>query len=278
MLLSHRRLVFTDSQMYFQCRAEHYLESLDVSVTVGPSSLGDRCHVFPLAGTSDDPLYLQNRLVEYYQKTSNRKVRCSPCIFGCVQFFPCISEHRYVASYLQPLKDCKYVGTYLQPLNDYKSVAGHPQPLLQYTHMASSSLINTQLMFFLKDLAWRIVHLHPVMEPLTFPSMFPTWSWASIKARHHNGPSGEYLSNRREPWWTILISNPQIISRSGTMMNLETVSRQGLRYTGFYPELLIGGNLLTEPFEIMFEASSTSGTAYLDCKEPLDLGHFTALF
>jgi hypothetical protein len=68
MLLSRRRLVLTDSQMYFQCIMGYGVESLNASLTTTNGPFGALYRVFPHRGIGHSWLDLSRRLVEYYTR------------------------------------------------------------------------------------------------------------------------------------------------------------------------------------------------------------------
>jgi hypothetical protein len=65
-LLSRRRVVFTDTQVYMQCRPEHLIECEDQRKRWFPSK-GDP-QIFPAQGIGSLPLGVYDRLSEYYRR------------------------------------------------------------------------------------------------------------------------------------------------------------------------------------------------------------------
>ncbi|KAF4615544.1 hypothetical protein G7Y89_g15317 [Cudoniella acicularis] len=75
-LLSRRRLVFTDTQIYFQCNSMHCLESiyapLEILHTFKNNRMRDQVEmsrVFPLRGLGKYPKHLADRLNEYLERS-----------------------------------------------------------------------------------------------------------------------------------------------------------------------------------------------------------------
>ena len=75
-LLSRRKLVFTDTQVYFQCNSMHCLESiyapLEILHTFKNNRMRDQVgmsRVFPLRGLGKYPKHLEDRLNEYLKRS-----------------------------------------------------------------------------------------------------------------------------------------------------------------------------------------------------------------
>lgn len=129
------------------------------------------------------------------------------------------------------------------------------------THQYQSVLALEQ---FLQNMTWRVVYRSPISELLKHPLTFPTWSWASPKFRHQSlGLSGEYVE---PPECEASPSDlkPRFISSSGVILESNSILRQGIESTGFYPHLLLDGALLKGLFRFTHESASKTGTAYLD--------------
>lgn len=79
-LLSQRKLVFTDTQIYFQCTSMHCLESiyapLEMLHTHDKNRMRDKVgmsRAFPIRGLGKYPKHLQDRLNEYLERTLSRE-------------------------------------------------------------------------------------------------------------------------------------------------------------------------------------------------------------
>ncbi|KAH6616364.1 heterokaryon incompatibility protein-domain-containing protein [Boeremia exigua] len=242
MLLSRRRLVFTDSQMYFQCQCTHYLESLHMAATAEYAPLRDRYRVFPSLEVSS----LQNRLAEYYQRHLSVQSDVINAFAGV-----CNSA---LALKISPMSS-----------NVLSHFYGIP---IHYSRTRFLVRRND----FLVDLAWRVMHRESTFEPPQFPLTIPTWSWASPKVRHRSsGFSGEYI---QPPTLTIPAPdlNPRCVSSSGTIVELANILQQDTGYTGFYPQILLDGILVKVP------AQPKSSTFYLDSQEPLNFDTLYAMY
>lgn len=245
-VLSRRRLFFTDSQMFFECQCSQYLESLSIAATGVPSPLADRYAISPPLQSGD----LQRRIAEYYPRDLSISSDVLHAFTGV-----CNAVSRRTSA--NPSVD------------DFSHFYGIP------VHRHRSKLF---LQRFLQDLSWRVMHSDLLNEPLTFPPAFPTWSWASPKSRHcDHHSSGEYVQPLNFEVSTSQL-NPRFVTKSGTVLESTVLLQHGIGYTGFHPHLLLDGTLLTGPFETIMGGQAKSGSFYIDSHEPLDIKHLAALY
>jgi hypothetical protein len=245
MLLSRRRLVFTESQMYFQCVYASFLESMFMSATASNSSLHTTFSFFPPNPGSSYTDEIQDRLVEYYQR--NLSVRAD-------------AIHAFSGIFNSSLA---MEGQHGSRTHFYGI------PIQRFHHHN----FDDQLQSFAQALAWIIMHRDSALEPLEFPPVFPSWSWASVKARYSNGPPGEYL---KPPDFMVSRSDLQIrisVYRSFSM-NLKHYWCQSKNYTAFEPKLIITGRILSGAFESI----GPFGGIYLDGREDPNFSNVVALF
>jgi hypothetical protein len=163
MLLSCRRLVFTKTQMYFQCMSGISIESVSPcfgshsasSLATGLSLqfIGNwSCSipfeevygVFPVESTRNQPDYLNERLKEYYKRQLSFGTDAIEAFLGIINFY----------------RTSRPTGSFYGVLYFY-DLASEP-------HLPLAS--------FLEGLLWSTTPSN--VKPHTFPS----WSWASVKA------------------------------------------------------------------------------------------------
>lgn len=245
MLLSRRRLVFTDSQMYFQCQFTHYLESLNMGATARDAFLSDRYRVFPPL----DVTSLQSRISEYYQR--HLSVRSD-----VINAFSGVCNHA-LAQKSTSLMSATFSHFYGIPI-----------------YRARSNDI-VRLGPFLSDLAWRAMHRNPMAESPEFLHVIPTWSWASPKAHHQsNRFSGEYWQPPKVSASQSFLK-PRCMTKSGRIVDMKDILKQGTDHSNFYPQLILEGFLLDGAFS---PVQTDPGSAYFDSQEPLDPHTVVAMY
>lgn len=147
MLLSRRRLVFTDLQMYFQCTAGYELESLSSQSTHLESSLQDRHQVFPDRGLGLSPYDLISRLQKYYEKQLSFKT----------DIIHAFNESEELVN-----RTTHFFGIPIFYSDEYADLARN---------------------YFVRNLCWFLIHTNTTTPgSLEWTGMFPSWSWASAKA------------------------------------------------------------------------------------------------
>jgi hypothetical protein len=165
LILSPRRLVFTNSQMYFECATMHSLEVLHSKCTasLSPDWVVDRdaeyfqsfLHAFH--ETSSVFVNLYGKLCEYYRRELSFKEDIVKAVIGVVN----ASEDRSDKGQL--IHSTHFNGV---PLSFDPEVP-----------------TNTPTATFLKHMAWSYPgnKLSQLSDART--DLFPSWSWASIKAQ-----------------------------------------------------------------------------------------------
>jgi hypothetical protein len=162
MLLSRRRLVFTDTQMYFQCFMEHHIESLTPGLTSGPFK--DVYRVFPHGGLGHHASEFNNRLCEYYKRELSYNADI-------------IDAFLVILNAFNAFKDLDFLRN---PVTQFYGVP------LCYFH-PSETLLPTAS--FLDGLLWEVET--PEGTPWKAPETFPSWSWASFKAAQPSEAPGD---------------------------------------------------------------------------------------
>jgi hypothetical protein len=183
MLLSCRRLVFTKTQMYFQCMAGTSIESMSPELAVKSGlltgspvqsvsgiDLEELYRVFPrgFAESHEDApdrsvrsyaRYLNNRLCEYYKRQLSFGTDTIDAFLGIINFCRAASMGQKIT---------QFYGV----LFSYDDTSGHDLPRAS----------------FLEGLMWSIsppMHDEVLRRETTLyvvPHTFPSWSWASAKA------------------------------------------------------------------------------------------------
>jgi hypothetical protein len=161
MLLSRRRLVFTNSQMYFQCRTMHGMEGLHPTFPASGYALEDQFQCFPSEGigrTFDD---LQRRLEEYFPRQLSFHTDVISAFDGIFSAFDELENFRFRVT--------QFYGVPVM-YNDHTS------------HLARKS--------FITYLCWSVSIREP--EGKVGLNMFPSWSWASAKVNYPQGRLSGY--------------------------------------------------------------------------------------
>jgi hypothetical protein len=246
MLMSRRRLVFTDSQMYFQCACAIWLESLDMAATESQSHLHEQFRVFPTIGANNDFDEIQARLKEYYQRHLSYRTDAIHAFSGI----------------------CNMQRTDAGPVA-LTHFYGIPIAFPGIEHRTSE--------VFIEALTWRILHRDSVVEPLAFPLLFPSWSWASVKARSSGSNNeGEYMKPYR--FCTDQVGlEISLMSKQGYQIGLDKVLRSQVRtdYTNFEPVLHIVGYILRGCFSR--STAEIAGALQLDSRNEPDFANVVAL-
>ncbi|KAF1932678.1 HET-domain-containing protein [Didymella exigua CBS 183.55] len=249
MLMSRRRIVFTDSQMYFQCASAVWLESLDLAATDPQSQLYEQFRVFPTFEANNGFDEIQNRLKEYYQRRLSFKTDAIHAFSGICNAHvtdagPVALTHFY----------------------------GVPIVFPDTCHQIAQTT-------FIEALNWRILHRDSVLEPLMFPLIFPSWSWASVKARSSsNSNEGEYI----KPYHFCTDQADLRISlqsKRGYQVELGKILAGHVRteYTSFEPVLCITGYVLRGCFTRVVSGAAGAGGLQLDSRDVHDFSNVVAL-
>jgi hypothetical protein len=168
MLLSRRRLVFTESQMYFQCTMMHGIESLTLGVTHSRGPFGTLYRVFPHRGIGHTNKDLTFRLIEYYKRKLSFQTDTIHAFSGILNAF----------------NDSPYFQ------NKVTHFYGIP---IIYSYKGIDLAITRS---FTSNLMWNVHHwdANDHIDNVLYWSRndaFPSWSWASAKARQGDDTSGQ---------------------------------------------------------------------------------------
>jgi hypothetical protein len=172
--LSRRRLIFTDTQVYLTCKTRHYIESFTVenedSPTTDNSNPGilaifENTFYFDPESTKVGEISgLYERLQEYYQRTLSYPEDIIQAFLGIVHDFG-------MAPGTDPLLATQ--------------VHGLPVFYRREPMVASPSAT------FARSLSWSISVENKTWDiPTTRSMLFPSWSWACIKANRHKASVG----------------------------------------------------------------------------------------
>jgi hypothetical protein len=190
MLLSCRRLVFTKTQMYFQCMAGTSIESLTPifrsdsrssrhTHSMWAINVDDLYGVFPRDTIRFDPDHINHRLCEYYKRQLSFCTDTIDAFLGVLNFYRA----------LMPMG---------QKITQFYGV------LFSYSEHPKSELPRVS---FLEGLLWLIKYpgdddklLLCEDTPYVVPHTFPSWSWASVKASQSAGGLGDLVPKPISRW------------------------------------------------------------------------------
>jgi hypothetical protein len=174
-LLSRRRLVFTDTQIYLQCLSDHFLEGEDE----GQASRGLFLQpAFPGSGIGYSESEVYDRLAEYFFKDLSYETDIIDAFLGIFQAFAKKAaehasqpmSHFYGIPIIIGDKDLQIVDSTRGKLNDIPICFGN--------------------MSFALGLAWTMGTGLPEndssSQPVAQNNAFPSWSWASYKVCREN--------------------------------------------------------------------------------------------
>jgi hypothetical protein len=163
--LSRRCLIFTDSQIYFQCKTTHYVEGLGPGIEFNQiNGLRAEFQVFQWLDLHGNTHDLYDRLIEYY----DRKL-----------------------SYREDI-----VKAFLGVLNAFEMNRGSNQVLATQLHglpvfYSNKPTVVSPSTTFAISLSWRVAYDDKMRDaPAVKSHLFPSWSWASIKADRHPASAG----------------------------------------------------------------------------------------
>ncbi|KAF2118317.1 heterokaryon incompatibility protein-domain-containing protein [Lophiotrema nucula] len=262
-LLTPRRLVFTKSQMYFQCDEMHCLESLTGGL-YNPSVPDDRgLKFFPRVGSGLSLNAVHELIMEYFPRHLSFGSDSINALEGVMNAFSDQSSNARAG--------------------DTRTKHFFGIPCFQYTN---SSYNATGL--FADGLLWTAQSpVARVSSPMNNPE-FPSWSWAACKAAHPS--STNYLLF--DYIWKGMLHQEDITFRikhsGGKEVNLDELmtSFEAARYTEFYPWIwvttwTIGSQISVEIDESGVDVPQFLGivgeTVNLD-EHPSDEGEATALY
>jgi hypothetical protein len=181
MLLSRRRLVFTNCQMYFQCTMMHSIESLTLGITDFSGPFGALYRVFPYRGIGYTNKDLTFRLTEHYKRKLSFKTDIIYTFSGILSAF---NDSHYFQNRVTHFYGIPIISSY-----------------------QGMDLVITKS--FTSNLMWDVHHWDAkdhICDVLSWSRnyAFPSWSWASAKGRQGDDTSG-YLSQDSQhaeglPW------------------------------------------------------------------------------
>ncbi|EUC45918.1 hypothetical protein COCMIDRAFT_4955 [Bipolaris oryzae ATCC 44560] len=204
MLLSRRRLVFTKAQMFFQCRKTHCMEIFNPA-SDWAQSLHLQC--FPSQGIGFSIYDLQARLEEYYMRQLSLDRDTVLAFDGIVNAF---DESEYF-----PFRVKQFYGVLL-----FYPDGDNDQARKQ----------------FISNLCWYVSgNGYIASDDQGGRNLFPSWSWASTKASHLQGP----LMRAIMP--SCLEHNDEIeiclTSKEGREMNLSAFIENANSHEEFLPSI-----------------------------------------
>jgi hypothetical protein len=221
-LLSRRRLVFTDTQVYFQCRSEHYLEGL-ATARCRPD-FTQNLRAFPRRGVGSESREVYDRLEEYYRRNVSYDTDIINAFLGIFQAFPDVT-HFYGIPILRP-----------------RDFNGIPDPKLILISMALS-------------LAWRVDDCHNTKPCIHTPQVsrnpHPSWTWAVFKASQTKSNQGRLLfeyyitSSHHRSCELETIIQIRMCHSSGVWMSLYGYICHLDDYTAFLPQIEITSTTIT---------------------------------
>jgi hypothetical protein len=210
LLLSCRRLVFTDTQMYFHCAGMYCVETLYTSSTMDPLSdrivspeaddLSVQIKAFNNLNLSDEVAALYHLLQEYYQRRLSFAQDTISAFIGIVNAF---GGH---FSTLKTESDTECI----------RAMHFYGLPLFFNSVSPTKTFANS--------LAWWIHHGNEMWDThARTTDLFPTWTWASIKASRHPHKAGT-LNFSLSSWKVIHQDDIQIwiLSSSGERVDMES--------------------------------------------------------
>jgi hypothetical protein len=215
-LLSRRRLVFTDRQVYFQCRLGHRIEGLDFANRVGSTRA---LRAFPERGIGFRTVEIYDRLEEYYGRKLSFNADILNAFSGIFRAFQ-----------KSPFGLMSPYATHFYGI-----------PIIVPPDKPSHNL-NTS---FAAGLAWQVtVHndVSTVGTTTVSSSSYPSWTWAAFKADRPSTDPGQLLllhrgSSRLPKLDDIL--EIEFCHQSGAEMSLSDYVKHGDDYTSFLPQVRI---------------------------------------
>ncbi|KAH7079567.1 heterokaryon incompatibility protein-domain-containing protein [Paraphoma chrysanthemicola] len=210
MLLSPRRLVFTDSQMYFQCTVQHDIESLCCGLT--STIFKGAYQAFPYRSISHDhdaADALSHRLMEYYQRQLSYQSDIIDAFLGVFSAFDVSEELQHSVTHF-----------YGVPMYHDKS---NPEVTRQS---------------FLNSLLW-FIEVQDAGDAI-YSNTFPSWTWASVKADRPLNEPGELHINTAEMLRGDEFPkdiNIEFWHRDAGPMDIHTFVNQDSNWKAFHPWL-----------------------------------------
>ncbi|KAF2244106.1 HET-domain-containing protein [Trematosphaeria pertusa] len=216
MLLSRRRLVFTESQMYFQCMEMNCMEGLESGYVTGHFYFHGDLLAFPRHGLGAAAWSIYYRLTEYYQRKLSFD---SDILNGIEGVFGALQRSKSTHSCIS-----HFWGIPFSFHREGSGAEGHAS--------------------FAAQLAWAVrLTFSRKSKIKEHGSGFPSWSWAAVKARYVMERSDAlemditgHAFRRKRPETSRDVS-VVVTHRSGERMNLMAYASHADHYTRFFPWL-----------------------------------------
>jgi hypothetical protein len=191
MSLSRRRLVFTEYQLYFQCNAMERVEALSSEKT---ASFGRQdsmqqfqsfLRAFPNAHKDTTLSTLYRQLEEYYLRQISFVTDTVAAVVGIVNAFELGGDKPADRVYAKEFHGLPVF------YNKTSLTFRHSVPDYEDGMKIDSIRTSTPTTTFAHSLSWRLQWRHEeAAMPSTMTPLFPSWSWASVKATFHPHPCG----------------------------------------------------------------------------------------
>jgi hypothetical protein len=231
MALSRRRLVFTGYQVYFQCNAMERVEALSYGQTV-PTGFDDSTQRFieqfqmslrAFRNAHKDPTLatLYRELKEYYLKRISFVTDTITAVIGIVSAFELGGDKSADRVYARELYGLPVF--YSDTSHTFQHSVPHYEDKMELGQLRTSTSITT----FARSLSWRLQWRPDEAAMLsTTNSLFPSWSWASVKATSHPHSAGSL----RFPDWNRAFKTPDhlkvwVTHTTGDRVNLDHYAR-----------------------------------------------------
>lgn len=216
-LLSRRRLVFMDSQTYFQCRAEYHMDGLDCE---GVCQEGrPDFEAFPARGIGTNVVDVFTRLTEYYRRVISFDTDIINAFSGVFRAF-----QDFASDPESPLINHFY---------------GIPMFCQQHGSQADTIRLRQLTSSFIMCLIWYVpIQYADYSGSASCTKVFPSWTWAEIEARQpiddHEGLFYPSRDNMLESQMNDFVK-VHILHRSGERVNLLEYIQHKDEYTSFEP-------------------------------------------
>ncbi|KAH3942566.1 hypothetical protein HBH70_195420 [Parastagonospora nodorum] len=217
-LLSRRRLVFTDRQVYFQCCLGHRMEGVQLPNFM---ELPLKTRAFPESGIGIRAVEIYDRLEEYYARKLSFDIDILNALSGIFRAFQ------------------------RRPFGSGSPYALHFYgiPIITST-IGPLGLANPHVPFA-AGLAWRVVGCGQeatISSTARISSNYPSWTWASLKAQRPKEDPGElsflYRDSSRLPWLDEIV-RICFHHQSGAQMSLVDYVKHDCDYTAFSPRIYV---------------------------------------
>lgn len=195
MLLSRRRLVFTPSQIYFQCEKGHCVEN---AAQIGDkddmpnSGIRHATEGFPRLGTAYTDTYIYDRLEEYYYRQFSFNVDITKAFIGVLHAF---DLEDWSLPPRVPQRESHGVVHWATSSSSRHLRASHVHgvPLFYFDEVPTERSRKS----FLVGLTWKVSGNSTWPVLLQRSLVFPSWSWASIKCDRPTKDCGRLVFPQR---------------------------------------------------------------------------------